>query len=168
MIEFWEQIADSFRMLQKSAEIFGDESLEFPFFSFEKETFEGVDASFKAIQTAVTLPQNIEAITPMIFPEIPLGGSENLFDRTWDFSSATSFFSTVSGGSKNDFDSHWEQALYENGGLRQYHIHKEAPQIAIEFSGAIHKDVDVDALLREMKTKLQEDLSAETTLQYYY
>ena len=176
MNEILERIIPLFQTFQSSAERFWENELTLPFFDFEEI---GISQSAPQWGADLSVPEpsvlqlpptswlwEFEAVVPTTFPEIPFLGKENsLYDAqggdTIFSSSSPLSLSTVSENIRDEI-------LYESGNFREYHVHKEAPQIAIEFSGTIHKDVDMNALLQRMKSKLQEELSAETALQYYY
>ncbi|MEG2406048.1 MAG: hypothetical protein RSB05_03145, partial [Clostridiales bacterium] len=55
-----------------------------------------------------------------------------------------------------------------NGGGKEVHIHNEIPAINIEFSGNIEKDVDFEALLRNMQKRIREEMESDSDFSYSY
>ncbi len=51
---------------------------------------------------------------------------------------------------------------------KEIHVHNEIPAINIEFSGSIDKDVDVEALMREMRRRLKEEMASGSDFSYAF
>ncbi|MEG1868977.1 MAG: hypothetical protein RR219_08615 [Clostridiales bacterium] len=77
-------------------------------------------------------------------------------------------------GDGGDFAEQNTQAKYGvfegafNGGGKEVHIHNEIPVINIEFSGNIEKDVDFEALLRNMQKRIREEMESDSDFSYSY
>ncbi|MEE0776277.1 MAG: hypothetical protein U0M15_04360 [Bacillota bacterium] len=172
------EIEKTFQLWQATAEIFSADFLTIPKLTVWEDISESTFSAplLLAAEENFGLPggaaggsMNMEASNA----DLPGQGIVNLWNMaqpfTVDHDLSMDFTApALSSISEQLSDKRWEQMIYTNGSAQQVHIHKEAPQIAIEFSGAIHQDVDLNTLMRAMKSKLQEELASETALTYRY